>query len=168
MDPISAVFAALMDTVAGVSGQLSEGVTSHISDTAGLQRQHIEMQYQGQSVDFDTLHWRVIDDSVCAEKIQNAMLHTRCSQAASKLFSASCQEMTANPPALPSQRHASLKRMTCNAALGYRPSVGNIQWAEVSGADQLAEAECNAATAALLGNGTLDALQYQRRVCAGR
>lgn len=45
MDPISAVFAALMDTVAGVSGQLSEGATSHISDTAGLQRQHIEMQY---------------------------------------------------------------------------------------------------------------------------
>jgi len=168
MNSVSAALAALMDAVSGMSGQFGEGVASHLTSTAGLQREHVETRYQGQMIDFDTLQWRVLNDSVCANQRQNAMAHTRCSQAASEMFASTCQEMTANPPTLPSQRYHSTRRMACHAAVSYQPSIGNIQWAESSGADQLAEAECNAATAALLGSSDLDAIQYQRRVCGGR
>ncbi|GED42357.1 hypothetical protein [Cobetia marina] len=168
MNSVSAALAALMDAVSGMSGQFGEGVASHLTSTAGLQREHVETRYQGQMIDFDTLQWRVLYDSVCANQRQNAMAHTRCSQAASEMFASTCQEMTANPPTLPSQRYHSTRRMACHAAVSYQPSIGNIQWAESSGADQLAEAECNAATAALLGSSDLDAIQYQRRVCGGR
>jgi len=156
MDPISAVFASVLDVV---SNQISD----HLLDVTGARQQSVIVEHQGVRIPFSYQRWTIQPQSVCRNQGRNVEEFSRCTVAAKSMFSEACERLQKERGT--GWRHAKLQNMYCSAAVSYQPTVANIGWSAESSPLDEARTACNLATAELIGNPDPAAKRRKQEVC---
>lgn len=116
----------LVESYVKFNQELARALMQPYHDSMGLQLQSVAVVYQEQPVSFQFQMWRLRPDSVCL-KLKNSSLlkYSRCTMAASQLFSETCQKLKQNPTE--SLFYPQYMRLYCNAAASYQPVVAKVR-----------------------------------------
>ncbi len=152
MDPLSLVFSTYLDVVTNVTHQ-------KVEEVMGLEQAAVIVEHQGVSVSYGYQMWRIQPQSVCQQAQANVAQFSKCTQAASDLFSAVCQNLQSRE--LVGWKQKKLKSMYCQAAIGFKPTFAHVERAKEQTKLQQARTACNGAIAALVGES--DPLLYAEK-----
>ncbi|MES9912320.1 MAG: hypothetical protein ABW126_08010 [Candidatus Sedimenticola sp. 4PFRAG1] len=157
MDPVSVIFASYLDLVTNIAHK-------SYADVIGTEVTALSVEHKGITVPYSYNLWRIRDKTVCASYKYETAQHSKCTMAASSLFSDICQHLQSQ--SLDHWKKKKLKNMYCNAAATYQPTVANIQWSSDSSGLQVARANCNSAIAELLGTDDPALRKKKEKVCS--
>lgn len=90
MDPLSAAFAAYLDTFSTI-------LTDSMQARRNLDVQAHVVEHEGYSITFQHRLWKIRDDSVCADLRQDLKRYSGCTKAAAAWFRETCSQMSSNP-----------------------------------------------------------------------
>lgn len=138
MDPISTVFSVYLETVS----QLMRDRAANIFNTDVTP---VIVNYQGIDIDFQHQLWNVRASSVCETHRPALQEFSACTVAAKQLFRELCYELTRR-----NHEHSRYRKMYCNAAISFRPTIANVSAAEPESPLDAARQRCNAATVVAL------------------
>lgn len=158
MDPLSAAFAAYLDT-------FSTTVTNSMEARRNLDVQAHVVEHGGYAIAYQHRLWKIRDDSVCADLRQDLERYSGCTKAAAAWFRETCSQMSSNPA--DHWSHAKLKTMYCNASVSYQPTIAAIEWSTPSEPDVLQSAReaCSLARVAVLGDNTAEQRRRKAEAC---
>ncbi|MGI2002268.1 hypothetical protein [Shewanella frigidimarina] len=134
MDPLSQLFAAYLESV-------SNNVSKVYSDTHNTTVTTKALQYEDTEIRFQHQLWRIRNDSVCANLIQDSTQYSKCTQLAKNMFNEVCIKLSSNEKL--STKGRSISNMYCNASINYKPIVAQISQPKAKTAQQLADKLCN-------------------------
>jgi hypothetical protein len=133
MDPLSQLFAVYLESVSNnVSKIYSDNLNTTIT-TKVLRYENTEIRFQHQL-------WRIRNDSVCANLIQDSTQYSKCTQLAKTMFNEVCVKISSNEKL---SAKGSIANMYCNASINYKPIVAQISQPKAKTAQQLADKLCN-------------------------
>jgi len=116
----------LVESYVKFNQELDRALMQPYHDSKGLQLQSIEVEYQQQPVSFQYQMWRLRPNSVCLPLKKSSLLkYSQCTEAASQLFSETCQKLKHNPTE--SLFYPQYMRLYCNAAASYEPGVAKVR-----------------------------------------
>jgi hypothetical protein len=156
MDPISLIFASVVDAI-------SAPIEQSFTDVMGTQVQTLLVEHQGVRVPYSYQRWKIQHKSVCDRYADSIEDYSRCTVAAKSLFTDACRRLQEDPD--DGWRHAKLQTMYCTASVSYQPTVANISWSAETSPLEEARTECNLAIAELVGNSDPDARQRKKVAC---
>lgn len=152
MDPISAFFAAVLQSTSNV-------VHQQTSDFMGTEIQAVAVDYQGQRISFQHQLWRIREASVCADKKNNVGEFSKCTLAAKEFFVESCNYLQATGGY--GWRFDKTKNMYCLASVSFSPTVAFVAPAHEETPIEIAKRECNKV---ILMPAASE--EYRNRICA--
>jgi hypothetical protein len=158
MDPLSAAFAAYLDTFSTI-------LTNSMEARRNLDVQAHVVEYGGYAIAYQHRLWKIRDDSVCADLRQDPTRYSGCTEAARNWFREACGRLNNNPT--DHWSHAKFKTMYCNASVSYQPSIAAIEWSTPSEPDVLQSAReaCSLARVAVLGDNTAEQRRRKAEAC---
>lgn len=156
MDPISAIFAPIVDVI-------SAPIAQRTTDVMGTRVQTLVVEHQGIRVPYSYQLWKIQPKSVCHGYAGHVEEFSRCTVAAKSMFTEACGQLQKKPGS--DWRHTKLQNMYCTAAVSYQPTVARIGWSADTTPLYEARAECNLAIAELVGNTDPAARQRKKAAC---
>lgn len=137
MDPISALFAALLDST-------SSAVSNHIQESVGTEVKSFVVDHNDQLISYQHQMWRIRVDSVCADKRERIDEFSKCTLAAKDHFFNACQYLQENNEG--GVRYGQLKNMYCSASSSFRPTIASIASSSKASPLELAKRKCSRLT----------------------
>ncbi|MEZ9236646.1 hypothetical protein [Shewanella sp. 10N.286.52.A9] len=157
MDPLSQLFAAYLESVSNnVSKVYSDSLNTTIS-TKVLQYHDTEIRFQHQM-------WRIKQDSVCVNLIQDSTQYSKCTQQAKSMFNDICIQLSSKQNL--SAKGRSISNMYCNATLTYKPMVAQISQPKAKTPQQLQDKLCNQLILASMQDNSEDIQKQKEAACA--
>jgi len=158
MDPLSSLFAVLLD-------QAATDIGTRMLDAMNTNVETVIVEHEGERVSFQHQLWRVRPQSVCADRRAQIAKFARCTQAAHEVFQLACEELQANPRRHPYYRR--VRSMYCAAATEFEPTQASIEWTDGASAPSAATTteECRLAQAALLSENTPETRAQRKKAC---
>lgn len=137
MDPLSALFAALLDST-------SSAISNHIQESVGTEVKTVVIDHNDQLISYQHQMWRIRGDSVCADKRERIDEFSKCTLAAKEHFGNACQYLQeSNKDGV---RYDQLKNMYCAASNSFRPTIASIASSSKASPLELAKRKCNRLT----------------------
>lgn len=116
----------LVESYVKFNHKLARAILQPMRDGMGVELESVNVEYQKQLVSFQYQMWRLRPNSVCQPLKSTSLLkYSECSMAASQFFRETCQQLKNNPN--DSLLYPQYKRLYCNAAASYRPTVAKIR-----------------------------------------
>ncbi|WP_298607221.1 hypothetical protein [uncultured Thiothrix sp.] len=107
-------------------------IQQDLLDIMGTELQSIDTQFNEQHITFQYQVWKIKHQSVCIQAQLNAMQFSECTQAAKALFQTMCNELPNTHP-----RNQQLKRMYCQAAIDFKPTIAQISRSQADNTDKV-------------------------------
>ena len=107
----------------------SESIQQDISDIMGTNLQAVDNNYKGQRITFQYQVWQIKKQSICRHITQDAMQFSNCTLAAKQLFQEVCSQLQQDKFNF-HPRNQQLKRMYCQAASDFEPTIAQISRSE--------------------------------------
>ncbi|MDI5922488.1 hypothetical protein QLQ86_17025 [Halomonas sp. LR5S13] len=134
MDPISALFAAVLDST-------SSAVSNHMQESLGTEVKTVVVDHQDQSISFQHQLWRIRDKSVCVDKRDRMADFSKCTLAAKEFFVDACRYLRESRGS--GLKYDKTKNMYCAASGSFRPTIAFVAPASQASPLELARRECN-------------------------
>lgn len=134
MDPISAFFAALLDTT-------SSAVNNHMQESVGTEVKTVTVDHNNERISFQHQLWRIRDESVCVDKRDRMAEFSKCTLAAKGFFVDACRYLRESRGR--GVRYDKTKNMYCAASNSFKPSIAFVAPANQASALEMARRECN-------------------------
>ena len=134
MDPLSALFAALLDST-------SSAVNNHMQESLGTEVKTVVVDHQGQSISFQHQLWRIRDESVCVDKRDRMEEFSKCTLGAKEFFVAACRHLRESRGS--GLKYDKTKNMYCAASRSFTPTIAFVAPASQASPLELARRECN-------------------------
>ncbi|MFC1518515.1 hypothetical protein ACFL6Z_02215 [Pseudomonadota bacterium] len=157
MDPLSQLFAAYLESV-------SNNVTKAYSDSLNTTVTTKVLQYHDTEIRFQHQMWRIKQNSVCANLIQDSTRYSKCTQQAKSMFNDICIQLSSTENL--SAKGRSISNMYCNATLSYKPMVAQISKPKAKTAQQLADKLCNQLILESMQDNSEDIQKQKEAACA--
>ncbi|WP_392341926.1 hypothetical protein [uncultured Shewanella sp.] len=157
MDPLSQLFAVYLESVSNnVSKIYSDNLNTTIT-TKVLRYENTEIRFQHQL-------WRIRNDSVCANLIQDSTQYSECTQLAKTMFNEVCVKLSSNENL--SAKGRSISNMYCDATITYKPMVAQISQPKAKTAQQFEDQLCNQLILEAMQNDSEDIQKQKQAACA--
>lgn len=134
MDPITALFAALLDST-------SSAVNNHMQESLGTEVKTVVVDHSDQRISFQHQLWRIRDESVCADKRGDMAEFSKCTLAAKELFTDACRYLRESHGS--GLKYDKTKNMYCAASRSFKPTIAFVAPASQASPLELARRECN-------------------------
>ncbi len=134
MDPISALFAALLDST-------SSAVRNHMQESLGTEVITVTVDHNDQRVSFQHQSWRIRDESVCVDKRNKMAEFSKCTLAAKEFFVDACSYLRESRGS--GLKYDKTKNMYCAASSSFQPTIAFVASARQASPLELARRECN-------------------------
>ncbi len=134
MDPLAALFAAVLESTSNVVG-------TEIQDVMGTEIKAVVIEHKDQRIAFQYQRWRIRDASVCADEKDRVGEFSECTVAAKQFFADACRYLQENRGA--GWRYEKTKNMYCAASISFKPTVAFIAPAGQATPLELARRQCN-------------------------
>ncbi|MDI5891810.1 hypothetical protein [Halomonas rhizosphaerae] len=134
MDPISALFAAVLDSTSGA-------VSNHMQESLGTEVKTVTVDHNEQLISFQHQLWRIRDESVCVDKRDRMAEFSKCTLAAKKFFADACRYLRENQGS--GLKYDKTKNMYCTASSSFKPTIAFVSPASQASPLEMAKRECN-------------------------
>ncbi len=134
MDPISALFAAVLDST-------SSAVSNHMQESLGTEVKTVTVDHNDQRISFQHQLWRIRAESVCVDKRARMEEFSKCTLAAKEFFADACRYLRENRGS--GLKYDKTKNMYCAASSSFKPTIAFVAPASQSSPLELAKRECN-------------------------
>jgi hypothetical protein len=158
MDPLSAAFAAYLNTISGIVTQTMQSQNNHDIQVHSVEHDGYEITYAHRM-------WIVQERMVCADYRQDLTRYSGCTKAAQDWFRVACRHLQENPKQ--DWSYPKLKAMYCSAAATFQPTIASIEWTEADDNDVLVTARqaCSLARVELFGDNRVETRRRKDEAC---
>ncbi|WP_286266789.1 hypothetical protein [Thalassotalea atypica] len=133
---MSVVALSLTSYVLSLSGNVQDNDHQRMA----LTETSLLINFQELNIPFKHQNWKIIDESVCANRDRNSSDYSQCTVGAKSLFRQICTALTNKRS--PYWHHQKYKTMYCDAAVNYAPLVATITYGDDTQMSAI-EKECN-------------------------
>jgi hypothetical protein len=134
MDPLSALFAALLDSTSGA-------VSNYMQESLGTEVKTVVVDHNDQRISYQHQLWRIRDESVCVDKRNSMAEFSKCTLAAKELFVDACRYLRESRGS--GLKYDRTKNMYCAASSSFKPTIAFVAPASQASPLELARRECN-------------------------
>ncbi|TLF44792.1 hypothetical protein FEI13_18605 [Halomonas urmiana] len=134
MDPISALFAALLDST-------SNAINDHMQESLGTEVKTVTIDHNDRRITFQHQLWRILDESVCVDKRDRIAEFSKCTLAAKEFFVDACRYLRESRGS--GLKYDKTKNMYCAASRSFKPTIAFVAPASQASPLEMAKRECN-------------------------